>query len=99
MIALSLFKLLTKGNFMIGKIVTTTGKFVAKKTGMKVLEKTFDTYGNLKRKTINNTIGGKPLNVGERETIKCLQSPHNSLKRCKAVGAAARRAYLKTGKY
>lgn len=84
---------------MVNKLVTTAGKYAAKKIGSKALEKAFDTYGNFKRKAVNETVGIKTLNVGERETVKCLQNPHNSIQKCKSVGDSARKAYHKTGQY
>ena len=80
---------------MINKIATSVGKFVAKKTGNKAVEKISEPYEKLNR----TAYGIRPLNVGEEETIKCLQNPRNSLSNCKSVGTAARRIYQKTGKY
>lgn len=84
---------------MVSKLISTVGKYAAKKIGNKVLENTFDSYDNIKRKVINNSIGIKPLNVGERETIECLKNRRNSAEFCRSVGNAARKAYRKTGKY
>ena len=80
---------------MVNKMVTSVGKFVARKAGSKTAEKTFDSYEKLNRAAY----GIKPLNVGEKETIRCLQNPHNSLNYCKSVGAKAGNTYRKTGKY
>ena len=80
---------------MVSKIVTTAGKYAAKKPGNKALEKAFEPY-----EKINKTAYGiRPLNVGERETIECLKNPRNSLDYCKSVGNKARKSYRKTGKY
>lgn len=84
---------------MLNKIVTSVGRYAAKKAGNKVLEKSFDFYDNSKRKLINNTVWVKPLNVGERETIQCLQNPRNRVEYCVSLGNHARRKYQKTGKY
>lgn len=59
----------------------------------------YKSIGNFKRKAVNETVGIKTLNVGERETVKCLQNPHNSIQKCKSVGDRARKAYHKTGQY
>lgn len=76
---------------MVSKIVTTAGKYAAKKLGNKALEKAFEPY-----EKINKTAYGiRPLNVGERETIECLKNPRNSLDYCKSVGNKARKKYHK----
>ena len=84
---------------MASKAISTIGKYAAKKIGNKTFDKAIqkisEPYERLKRKTF----GIKPLNVGERETIKCLQNPHNSLSYCKSVGNTVRKTYHKTGKY
>ena len=84
---------------MVNKLIVSAGKYAAKKLGNKALEKSFDFYGNTKRKAINETVWLKPLNVGERETIECLKNPRNSLDYCKSMGNKARKSYRKTGKY
>ena len=45
---------------MVNKMVTSVGKFVARKAGSKAAEKTFDSYEKLNRAAY----GIKPLNVG-----------------------------------
>ena len=76
---------------MVNKAV----KVIAKKSGSKALEKISDSYGKFNK----SIFGIRPLNVGERETVQCLQNPHNSLERCKSLGDKARIKYQKTGKY
>lgn len=84
---------------MASKATSTIGKYVAKKIGNKTFDKAIqkisEPYERLKRKAF----GIKPLNVGERETIKCLQNPHNCSSYCKSVGNTVRKTYHKTGKY
>ncbi len=84
---------------MASKTNLKIGKYAAKKIGNKTFDKAIqkisEPYERLKRKTF----GIKPLNVGERETIKCLQNPHNSSSYCKSVGNTVRKTYHKTGKY
>lgn len=80
---------------MVNKIVTSAGKFIARKAGSKAAEKTFDSYERVNRAAY----GIKPLNIGEKETVRCLQNPRNSLSHCKSVGTATRKAYQKSGKY
>ncbi len=84
---------------MASKAILTVGKYAAKKIGNKTIDKTIqkmnESYERLKREAF----GIKPLNVGERETIKCLQNPRNSSNYCKSVGNASRKSYHKTGKY
>lgn len=70
-------------------------KKLAIKLLIKQYKKISEPYERLKRKAF----GIKPLNVGERETIKCLQNPHNSSSYCKSVGNTVRKTYHKTGKY
>lgn len=84
---------------MVNKLVTTAGKYVAKKIGSKALDKAIETVSSPYRKSKQAVFGFKPLNVGERETVKCLQNPHNSLQHCKSVGDSVRKTYHKTGKY
>ena len=38
---------------MVNKLIVSAGKYAAKKLGNKALEKSFDFYGNTKRKAIN----------------------------------------------
>ena len=84
---------------MASKAISTIGKYAAKKIGNKTFDKAIqkisEPYERLKRKAF----GIKALNVGERETIKCLQNPHNSSSYCKSVGNTVRKTYHKTGKY
>ena len=83
---------------MVNKIVTMGAKFAAKKIGNKALEKLSDTYDNIHRKVYLNTFGPKPLNVGEREYIDCLQTSGNK-SQCRNAAQKAVRQYHKTGKY
>ena len=57
---------------MASKAISTIGKYAAKKIGNKTFDKAIqkisEPYKRLKRKAF----GIKPLNVGERETIKYL---------------------------
>ncbi len=84
---------------MVNKLVTTAGMYAAKKIGSKTLDKAIETVSAPYRKGKQAVFGFKPLNVGERETVKCLQNPHNSLQHCKSVGDSVRKTYHKTGKY
>ena len=84
---------------MASKAISTIGKYAAKKIGNKTIDKAVqkisEPYERLKREAF----GIKPLNVGERETMKCLQNPRNSSSYCKSFGNTARKTYHKTGKY
>ncbi|MBQ8870698.1 MAG: hypothetical protein IJ019_04910 [Alphaproteobacteria bacterium] len=76
---------------MVNKLIVKAGKYAAKKLGNKALEKAFEPY-----EKINKTAYGiRPLNIGERETIECLQNPRNSLDYCKSVGNKVRKKYHK----
>ncbi len=84
---------------MVNKIVTRAAKYALKRTknrvANKVAEKVIEPYERMNRRLF----GISDLNVGERETINCLQNPHNSLDYCKSVGNKVRRKYRKTGTY
>ncbi|MBR4105758.1 MAG: hypothetical protein IKK52_00465 [Alphaproteobacteria bacterium] len=80
---------------MVNKLVTTIGRSVAKRTGSKLIEKINRPFEMLNQEVF----GVKPLNVGERETLKCLQNSHNSRDYCKKVGDKVRNNYRKTGNY
>ena len=100
MIALSfLLILIRKEKNMVNKIVTRAAKYALKRTknrvANKVAEKVIEPYERMNRRLF----GISDLNVGERETINCLQNPHNSLDYCKSVGNNVRRKYRKTGTY
>lgn len=84
---------------MVNKLVTTAGMYAAKKIGSKTFDKAIETVSNPYRKGKQAVFGIKPLNVGEREVIRCLQNPQNTIQHCKSVGDSVRRAYHKTGKY
>ena len=84
---------------MVSKIVTSVGRYAIKKIGNKTMEKAWDDYGNMKRKIINETLGVKPLNVGEDEEMACYRQYPNDTTRCRAVGDRIRDEYRRTGKY
>ena len=72
---------------MVNKLVTTAGMYAAKKIGSKTLDKAIETVSAPYRKGNQAVFGVKPLNVGERETVKCFQNPHNILQYCKSGGS------------
>ena len=75
---------------MVSKIVTTAGKFVAKKIGNATAKKYVDTYNYI---TDRNFAGSKPLNVGE-EALRCYKAmPYDKSGFCKSVGDKARYDY------
>lgn len=84
---------------MVNKTVSTIGKYVAKKVGNKTFDKAIQKISKPYEKLKREAFSIKPLNVGESETIKCLQNPRNSSSYCKSVGNTARKTYQKTGKY
>ncbi len=84
---------------MVNKIITSVGRYAVKKVGGKAVDKFIEKSSEPYRKLKRAAFQIKPLNVGERETIKCLRNPKNSLDYCKSVGDKARRTYRKTGKY
>ena len=80
---------------MVNKLITTISRGVAKKTGSKLVEKVSRPFEKLNQEVF----GIKPLNIGERETVRCLQNRHNSSDFCKKVGNKVRDNYRKTGNY
>ncbi len=72
----------------VGKIAL---KKVKNKSINKVMEKASETYKKIK----NEAFGIKTLNVGEKETIKCLKNSRNSVSKCKDIGNKARKSYHK----
>lgn len=84
---------------MASKAVLTIGQYAAKKIGNKTIDKAIQKISKPYERLKREAFGVKPLNVGERETIKCLQNPHNSSSFCKSVGNTTRKTYHKTGKY
>ena len=76
---------------MVSKVVTTAGKFVAKKVANKTMKKVFDTYDYISDR---NLAGSKPLNVGEEESLRCYKAmPYDKSGFCKLVGDKARYDY------
>lgn len=84
---------------MITKTIPTIGRYAAKKIGNKAIDKAVQKIDEPYKKLKYEAFAIKPLNVGEKETIKCLQNPHNSLDYCKSVGDKVRKTYHKTRKY
>ena len=84
---------------MTNKAISKIGKYAAKKIGKKTIDKAIQKISKPYERLKREVFGIKPLNIGEKETIKCLQNPNNSLNYCKSVGNTARKAYHKTGKY
>lgn len=84
---------------MASKAISTIGRYAAKKIGKKTIDKAIQKIDKSYERLKHEAFGIKPLNIGERETINCLQNPRNSSSYCKSVGNDARKIYHKTGKY
>lgn len=84
---------------MASKAISTFGQYAAQKIGNKTIDKAIQKISKPYERLKREAFGIKPLNVGERETIKCLQNPHNRPNDCKSVGNTTRKTYHKTGKY
>lgn len=84
---------------MTNKLITMAGKYAAKKVRNKTVNKAMEKISEPYEKFKKEVFGIKPLNVGERETIKCLQNRHNTLDYCKNIGNKVRKAYQKSVKY
>lgn len=84
---------------MASKAITTIGGYIAQKVSNKTVDKAMQKISKPYERLKREIFGIKPLNVGEKETIKCLQNPNNNASYCKSVGDKARKTYHQTGKY
>lgn len=75
---------------MVYKIVSTAGKFIAKKSGKALGNKIFDTLDYLNERI---GTGSKPLNVGENEMLDCYKKYPNDVLRCNKIGDRVRKEY------
>jgi hypothetical protein len=75
---------------MVNKIVTTVGKFIAKKSGKSLGNKISDTFDYVNERI---GMGSKPLNIGENETLDCYKKYPNDVYRCNKIGDKIREEY------
>ena len=75
---------------MVNKIVSTAGKFIAKKSGKALGNKIFDTFDYLNERIAT---GSKPLNIGENETLDCYKKYPNDSSHCNKIGDKIRENY------
>lgn len=97
--AIIVLNFIRKENHMASKAIATIGGYIAQKVSNKTVDKAMQKISKPYERLKREIFGIKPLNVGEKETIKCLQNPNNSTYYCKSVGDIARKNYHKTGKY
>ncbi len=84
---------------MVNKLATSVGRYAVKKIANKFLDKAVERISKPYERLKREVFGIKPLNVGEKELIQCLQNKKNSSNYCKSVGEKVRKVYHKTGKY
>ena len=84
---------------MVNKLATSVGRYAVKKIANKSLDKAVERISKPYERLKREVFGIKPLNVGEKELIQCLQNKKNSSNYCKSVSEKARKVYHKTGKY
>ena len=81
---------------MMNKIAQVAFKTVAKKTGSTILQKAVWPLEKLDKEWS----GGRPLNVGEDESMRCYRAmPKDSTGFCKKIMEYEANKYRKTGKY
>ena len=81
---------------MIHKAARTALRYVARKTGSNLLQKTIRPLERLDEEWS----GGRYLNVGEDESMKCYRAmPNESTGFCKKVMEYEINKYRKSGKY
>ncbi len=81
---------------MVNKTIFTVSKYASRKVKNKTLDKIIQKIDEHYTAAKKEAFGVKPLNIGEKETINCLQNPKNSLTYCKSVGNKVRKKYHKT---
>lgn len=84
---------------MASKAISKIGRYATKKVGNKTIDKAIQKISKPYERLKREVFGIKTLNVGEKETIKCLQNPNTNVSYCKSVGDKARKTYHQTGKY
>ena len=78
-------------NKIIQEVGKTALKKVKNKSVNKAMEKASETYKKIK----NEAFGIKTLNIGKKETIKCLKNSRHSVSKCKDIGNKVRKNYHK----